>query len=312
MILKIHRLGYTETYLLVVYYLRHVVQGPLDPQQELFLKTFETIYVKWLFGTGGFYDKSFDLSGIDDFLHYPDMIRESPHFQRYLVELWRAVHDSSVLQLLTSDVCQPYVQEIRTVLPHRLWPVEELGFVDKYGGLWSRATDSKPIFDAHKRCLIVSPFAPLFEEQFQMGHLTKLWKDDARNMNGFEHLSGVRFPFCFMNNGPDNNFWETLDRIFAEIRDACEREEIDLVCLSCGSYGHILVDRIVTHLNISAVYFGNFLPRHFGIHFLLPDEPTPDIYVAENWILSCPPELQYERTDVRDIQRYFGRAEPTR
>lgn len=305
MIVKIHRLGHTEAKLLIVYYLKNVFTGMLDEKRKTYLNAHELCFARWLWGTAGFYDKSFDFSEYQSFYHYPEIIQESPHFQRYLAELWSALHGSSCWQWLAK---YDYLDEVCALLEpsRRPWP-EELGPVDHYNGLWWNTDLSKRIFDAHKRCLIVSPFAPLFEEQFKTGHCSKLWKNDKKNMNGFEHLSAVRFPFCFMNTGPDANFWETLDRMFAEIQDVCQRENIDLVCLSCGCYGHILVDRIVSGLNISAVYFGNLLPRHFGIHFLLPNEQTPNAYVAENWILSCPPELQYDRDDVPDIQRYFGR-----
>ncbi|NDE16142.1 hypothetical protein EBZ80_14540 [bacterium] len=305
MILKIHRLGHTEAHLLIVYYLKHVFPGPLDEERQQFVNRNGTVFTKWLWGTGGFYDKSFDLSGASTFSDYPDTIQQSPHFQRYLAELWRAVHESSYCQWFMN---YPYLNEITALLEptRRPWP-EELGSMDPYNGLWWNVNLSKRIFDAHKRCLIVSPFAPLFEEQFKSGRYTQLWKNPCDNMNGFEHLLAVQFPFCFVNNGPDANFWETLDRMFAEIQDVCRRENIDLVCLSCGCYGHILVDRIVSHLNISAVYFGSALPKHFGIDFLPPHKEIPTTYVAENWILSCPPELQFERRDVCDIQRYFGR-----
>lgn len=266
-------------------------------------------WAQWAFGTCGFYDKTIDLSQFTSHFKFPrPLLQACPLLDQYMQDLFESVHDSTVLSMLVHNVPMKneLIQELRNYLGHpspRNW--EE--------SYWREPSVAKQlIFDQHSRCLIVSCHAELYEHQFQTGNYTRLYSDETRNLKAFDHLTTIQFPLCFMNSGPHDNFYETLDATFQDIRRIVQRDDIDLVCLACGFYGALLVHKVVSELGVSAAYFGSGLVEQFGINFFLKQREGSDENgrQTEFWIHECPSHLQYERADVIDIQRYFGRRDP--
>ena len=65
-------------------------------------------------------------------------------------------------------------------------------------------------------------------------------------------LKTIKFPYCFLNNGPHNNYHETLEYIFDKIKEV----DFDVALLGCGCYGHLLCHKIHNELNKDAIYLG--------------------------------------------------------
>jgi glutamate racemase len=97
----------------------------------------------------------------------------------------------------------------------------------------------------------------------------------------------VKFPYCFHNNGPHQNYFETLDAIFDEIRE----KDFDIAILGCGAYGHTLCHRIDSEMGKDAMYLGGAIQTLFGI-LNTRDKNKGDIKTNEFWITEIPEEYK--------------------
>lgn len=98
------------------------------------------------------------------------------------------------------------------------------------------------------------------------------------------------FPYCFFNNGPDRDGFETIERIFNEID-----KNFDTALVSIGPYGCILADRL-NSLGKTTLTVGSGLPKVFAV------EPGRK---EEYWLGEIPE--QYIPTDYKKIEngRYW-------
>ena len=307
-ITKIHRLGFTEGTILLIHYILKSMEkcGIKDLEIENDLKDCEKNMVRWAFGTGGLYDKSIKTSHIPSFNQFPtEELLNSDIYKKYVEKLEICIGNSNKL-LIFNHLTTPfqfdnkYTVYLKDLLrKHQMDPINET-IQDCF---CFQPCEMKKIINSYRRVVIVTCFADVIKTQIDNLNYTNLWKNTDDNLQQLDEVYYVKVPYCFMNSGPHNNFFETYDELFDSIK---QYTNADLVLLSCGFYGHLLVHDIVTKLNISAVYVGNFLPKFFGIDFSSLGF-TEELKIKDNWVSECPSELSYSRTDVPDIQRYFGR-----
>lgn len=106
--------------------------------------------------------------------------------------------------------------------------------------------------------LVVSPFAPIIEKQYESGNL-----QFVRPQFKPQNLSGMRFPYLFESTQFSNSL-EALTHLKIQLNQKIEQAGIDSVALSCGCYGALLAD-YAYRLGINAYYFGGDLQIYFGI-----------------------------------------------
>ena len=76
-------------------------------------------------------------------------------------------------------------------------------------------------------------------------------------------LDYINFPYCFNNNGPHQNYFETCDFMFNLIKE--NKDNFDIVLLSCAAYGHILTHKVHSELKKDSIYVGANIQEMFGI-----------------------------------------------
>jgi hypothetical protein len=135
----------------------------------------------------------------------------------------------------------------------------------------------------NKKVLVISSFDGLVKKQFDSGNLNKIYANFPNIIN----LHTVKFPYCFHNNGPHENYFETLDAIFEEITQI----DFDIAILGCGAYGHMLCHKIDTELNKDAIYVGGSIQTLFGI-ISSREKEHGKIKYNEYWISDIPIEYR--------------------
>ena len=90
-------------------------------------------------------------------------------------------------------------------------------------------------------------------------------------------IEPMQFPYTFLNNGPNENSFETIDLIFDKIK----KIQFDLAILSCGAYAVLLGERIHNSLKKDAISIGSKITQMFGIDPLKKDK-------SEGWITEIP------------------------
>ena len=135
----------------------------------------------------------------------------------------------------------------------------------------------------NKKVLVISSFDGLVRKQFESGNLYRIYK----NYPNIIKLETIKFPYCFHNNGPHENYFETLEIIFNEIKNI----DFDIAILGCGAYGHMLCHKIDTELNKDAIYVGGSIQTLFGI-ISSREKEHGKIKYDENWISEIPDEYK--------------------
>jgi hypothetical protein len=134
-----------------------------------------------------------------------------------------------------------------------------------------------------KKVLVISSFDGLIKQQFDSGNVYKIYP----NFPIVKSLHVFKFPYCFFNNGPHNNYFETLDVVFDQLKSI----DFDIALLACGSYGHMLCHRIHDELNKEAIYVGGSITNLFGI-LSTRERESNKIVTNEYWITEIPDEYK--------------------
>jgi hypothetical protein len=137
----------------------------------------------------------------------------------------------------------------------------------------------------NKKILVISSFSELIKQQYNSGNVYKLGIDFPT----VKGVDGVTTPYCFYNNGPHTDYFETLESIFEEVK----QKDFDIALLGCGAYGHMLTHKIYSELSKDAIYIGGCITNLFGI---LSKREKPrminDVKINEYWILNIPEEYR--------------------
>lgn len=255
----IHRLGMTETAILVLQFAYEICTNIEDKK---ILQKHRLHWMNWLYSTCGYYDKKVNGTYFDfkedalteNYLNYINIIKNSLknsdkvyimlhegslHENLYFLNEekicnWLEVTKECCICLKTSKIEKDIINNIRK---------ERVNII--YNNIKNR------------NILVVSPFGELIKENFLNGGVY------SANEN-FPSILGVEYvtpPYCFTNDGPNNNALETLENIWNNIKE----KNFDVALLSCGSYGHELCNRIGKLLKKDAIYVGGELTKHFGI-----------------------------------------------
>ena len=283
--MKIVRLGMTESgILLLVFAYKHCNFSPQIKQQitQLLMSL-----VNWLYTTSGYYDKAVQGSkfnfnesafteNFEDLLSHWELAVSGCHETQFYF------HDGFIRGLY--DQVKERFHSHYKINNFKL--LNDTKIIDRFPGIMEQIKG--------KKVLVVSSFAEMCIQQYTSGNVYKL----GIGFPDVKGVVGVTPPYCFLNSGPHQNYFETVSAIFEEIRKA----DFDIAILGCGVYGHMLTHRIHSDLKKDAIYIGGCVTNVFGI--LSTREKTvgmgKDVKTNEYWILTIPDK--YKPANFKDIE----------
>jgi len=280
--MKIVRLGMTESSLLFLTYISRNFQ--LEPQIKKQISKYILSLLNWLYTTSGYYDKSvkgnnfnFDVTALNK--NYFNFINHIEQSVNNCKETQFFFHEGFVMSLFNN-----YKIEFLT---H--YNIKNFNLLN--GSKFYDRIDS--IFDymRNKKVLAISSFDGLIKQQYDSGNVYKIYEKFPE----IQSLEVIKFPYCFLNSGPHNNYFETLDAIFEKIK----KIDFDFALLGCGAYGHMLCHKIDTELNKDAIYIGGSIQTIFGI-LNKREKNHSNLKINEYWITEIPDE--YKPSNYKSIE----------
>jgi hypothetical protein len=275
--MKIVRLGSTETSLLFLTFLSK--NFDLEKDLKKHVSKYIMNCVNWLYSTSGYYDKS--VKG--EHFNF-DATALTKNYFSFIKHLELAVEDCEITQFFVHEG-----------LVMSLLNLHKNDFIKKYNiknfsilngtEFQDRIDDIFKMMD-NKKVLAISSFDGLIKKQFESGNLKKIYK----NYPNIITLEAIKFPYCFHNNGPHENYFETLEYVFDQIKNI----DFDIAILGCGAYGHMLCHKIHTELKKDAIYVGGSIQTLFGI-ISSREKEHGKIKYDENWISEIPDEYRPEK-----------------
>ena len=286
--MKIQRPGNTESHLLLNSYLR-------KNNSPEYSKYDEKLYINWLYTTSGFYDKSID----DPAKNYTTTIK-SYNYNKWLDKYIEAINNSLHIGFyldkgrdLTQTESQTFLKYIDLHFKAGSISVNHTPYYNNthyhFNSYWclEDLTKNKGILHDHydmledKIVLVVSAFSELIEYQYN-NNINKIFPSFPK----FKQLKTYTTPYTFLNNGPDDNFFDTLETLICDI----SKIKFDIALLSCGTYATFICDHIDAKLNRDSMYMGSGCNSMFGINPHLDKEKYPF------WITKIPKHLIYEHS----------------
>lgn len=280
--MKIVRLGQTESSLLFLTYISRAFN--LDKDTKKIISKIILSLVNWLYSTSGYYDKNVKGKHFDF-----DITALNKNYFNYINHLEQAIsnceitqfffHEGFVMKLLNiykNDFIEKYNIKNFTIL-------NGTEFQDRINDIFN--------YMENKKVLVISSFDGLIQQQYDSGNLYKIYEKFPKILS----LQTIKFPYCFSNNGPDNNYFETLENIFNQIKNI----DFDIALLGCGAYGHMLCHKISEELNKDAIYVGGSIQTLFGI-LSSREKHHGKIKYNEYWITTIPEE--YKPKDYKLVE----------
>jgi len=241
----------------------------------------------WLYTTSGYYDNAVKGSKFNF-----NSSAFTENFDKLIEHLATAVKDCSETQFYVHD---GFIRSLFEKLKDKFqnhYGIQNLKLLND-----TKTIDRLPLYFEKiqgRKVLVVSSFAELCVQQYNSGNVYKLGI-------GFPTVTGVvgvTPPYCFLNMGPHNNYFETLTFIFEEIKKA----DFDVAVLGCGVYGHMLTHLIHTELKKDAVYIGGCVTNVFGILSSREKDVGmgKDVQLNEFWMLTIPDK--YKPPNYKNIE----------
>jgi len=197
--MKLQRTGLTEGSLIFNQWLK---------TKGLYREDTEDEFINWLYSTSGFYDK--DIKG-----SYFDIdtkaVKQSENYHRFLREYQTSLLGSDMVHLMIHGAYHLNGQELQGEFSSMFAPQNYCYWKDT-----AKLRDS--IYE--KKILVVSSIADLIEEKYRK-------------------VIGYKTPTTHLNNGSDQNYFGTLERVYSELP-----KDFDVALVSFGAYGCPLVDMI--------------------------------------------------------------------
>lgn len=283
--MKIVRLGMTESGILVLTFVYRYCNINNSLKQQILNKLMNL--VNWLYTTSGYYDNTVPGTKFN--------FRQNAlnaNFNKLVQHLEIAVGECEETQMFVHD---GFVRNLYEQVKDHFHAFYKINTFVLLNG--TKAADRLHIYYEHmcnKRILVISSFSELCKQQYESGNVYKL----GVGFPIIKSIDGVTTPYCFLNQGPHNNYFETLDHIFEQV----QKKDFDLAVIGCGVYGHMLTHRIHNEMEKSAIYVGGGVTNLFGI--LSKRERTvgmgKDVTLNEHWITHIPES--YRPSNFKDIE----------
>ena len=272
--MKIVRLGMTEGGLLLLTFVSRYCNPDTETKQHISRNIMNLM--NWLYSTSGYYDKNVKGTRFNF-----DATALNKNFFNFINHLELAVTNCEKTQFIFHHgfIMNLFHKYKSSFIAHyninNLILLNETKFSDRIDNIFS--------YMSSKKVLVISSFDGLIKNQYDSGNVCKIYDNFPNIIN----LNVIKFPYCFLNNGPHNNYFETLDSIFEQIKGV----DFDIALLGCGSYGHMLCHKIHIELNKDAIYVGGTITNLFGI-LSAREKTNSKIETNEFWITEIPDEYK--------------------
>lgn len=282
---KIVRLGMTESGLLFLNWVYKYVK--LNEREKQMIMRQIMNLTNWLYSTSGYYDKSvkgdkfnFDKSALN------------PNYYKFIEHLETSVKNCSETRFYFHDGMIMNLYEQLKEPFQKFYDINNLVLMNNTKSV----SMVEPTFHKmrEKKVLVISSFSALIQQQYNSGNVYKL----GIPFPTIKCLEVVSSPYCFLNDGPHQNYFETLDHIFNEVK----QKDFDIAILGCGSYGHMLTHKIHSELNKEAIYIGGSVTNLFGILSTreLNHGMGKDVTTNPYWITKIPES--FRPSNYKDIE----------
>ena len=279
--MKIVRLGNTESHLLLINYILKYGNEPMYIKKQL--GKMRNSFTNWLYTTAGYYDKTVPGNSFNF-----NITAFNSNYFKFINHLEISVGNCEKAQFYFGDNMTRILNKYKD------------GFFNKYNIInFERLNETHfydridSIFDyiKHKKVLAISSFDGLIKKQYDSGNVYKIYKKFPQIID----LKTIKFPYCFLNNGPHNNYHETLEVIFNEIKEI----DFDIALLGCGCYGHMLCHKIHSELNKDAIYLGGSIQTFFCI-LSSREKKHSNLPYDNNWITTIPDK--YKPSNYKSVE----------
>lgn len=275
--MKLQRTGYTETDLLFCDFLKKNKDIDIESVTAI-----EKTFINWLYTTSGWYDKQITGSYFD--IDY-DRVVLTNIYQSWLNSYRESIIQSDHVNILVhSGHFSKYMD--------RYWQ----SFVDSlqiksnksYENYWFHSDRIYPLIK-NKKVLVINGFGKLIYNQYISGNIYSIYPNFPEIVN----MSYIDFPYCFFNNGPHNNGFETLEFIMNKIADI----KFDIALIGAGAYGAIITDKIHRCLYKDSITMCSGISKMFGIDPNKKNDPL--------WITNIPTEYIPNNFNKIENGRYW-------
>jgi len=269
------RLGYTESDLLLTFFMVNHSSNKIDILNNENLKKETENMLNWFYKTSGFYDKTVKQIDITCFF--------SQNFIDYMNILIKTIRGSTKCFLNLHDYTRDYYQyfgEFVNFLNDKvisiIWYTDEE--VDKYYSEYKKYYILNNFID-NKEVLIINPLSDLMYNQYKnknVYHANNITFSEIKNMIFYKN------PYTFLNDGPHNNNIETVRDICNNISKITEKYECAVI--SCGSYSCLIADYIFNTLKKDVFVIGGTMNEQFALKTQRLKTFFPDLSFNEFWI----------------------------
>lgn len=293
--LKIQRPGQTETSILFFNYLLKTKIISYNTYIAHMRR-----YITWLFNNTGTYNKKFDIvydeknselkqglppCNID--IDKTQEILSSDFFLTWLETYKNSLYNSHHIDFMHKPVyLDSYGKYTKGFLD--FYDIKAHDYNIKFDQFWSQGLHYFNDILENKSILVISCFADLIKIHHQNGRLYKFNK----HVTKIKEIIPYTSPYSFLNNGPHQNYHETLNKVIEDINQL----SFDIALISYGAYACVLADHIHSKLNKTAIAYGGLLPSRFGI---LANTDNP------HRMSVIPDEYIYEKASMLENGRYW-------
>lgn len=240
------RLGYTESTLLYYFFLETILKinnfEKYEPDQANM--------INWLLSTSGYYDKS--IKGT--YFKYDSVaVKRSNAYSKYFFKLL------DVIKKYPGKVYFNFHELGEEAFSHKPRFISYIsnGNNDKFqGGTQNR--EQLYEFMRNKRVLVVNNLGKLFKQQYESGNLKKIY-DCFPQIDSLEYFNNG---YSFVNSGPHNDLFQTLDAKFKELGRI--PNNYNAVVISAGAYSLLFAEYFIKQ-HKQVFILGGTLPLYFGV-----------------------------------------------
>ena len=285
--MKIVRLGYTETSLLLIHYIKKNKKYNFTMDENNFINHL----INWLYTTSGYYDKS--MKG-DYFNFDGHECINSVVYNDYMNKLLLNLNNCDILQLNFHN----FTENINNYKNDFLSNIQSKEIIYKIddNNMFDYMKDKLFNVITNKKILIINSFSKLIKKQIDtnINNLKKIYPNFPNITEVFEYTT----PYSFFNNGNDTSILETINNICNEIKNL--NYNFDIAIISCGAYSTFIGNYINNNMNNDIFITGGYITRFFGIINKREFDKFKNFENKEYWITSIPDEYKphnYEKIE---------------
>lgn len=270
---EILRLGYSESDLLLTYFIVNISCKKIDIFKDTFIKEHTENILKWFFSTSGYYDMSISEININCFF--------STNFVFYMKKLELIIKNCTVCLLQIHNHYRDYyaffgefVEYYESKIFCEIWYNKLDKFyadIEKHYNIY--------LFIENKKILIINPLSELMKNQFYSGNVFKI--NSQKIFPPLKDILSYKNNYTFFNNGPGNNLIDNYNKICEDI--SIIEEDYDCAIISCGAYSCLVANFLYTKYNKPVFVLGGELNNIFGIKNKRYKELNPTKEYNEYW-----------------------------